>query len=282
MTPVQGQTSIRLSALAWALAVDKAARANPGGAAPYLESPEAAALTALPDKLRDPLERELRVAGISAADGALDPDWLSAISQASSAPIKAAVVSRERGVSTHCELNLFHGLGLAVEFSRTVRDTPDGGTAVGDVRNSVLVTLFAEEDVWSVVARSLPELTELTADGDAPLGRSEPLGRTERRRVPVSEAAQLERNARATVHFSLAAGPLAVGAPGYRAGHMWLLTDALYEVKTVPPGRSGTDDPPGVVLLSQAPGAIARQLVWDVLGAHEFLAKSAAAGSEAA
>ncbi|OFI39175.1 hypothetical protein BIU82_15005 [Arthrobacter sp. SW1] len=276
MTTLEGHKTVTLSAMAWALAVDKAAHAAPDTSGAYLESAGAATIAALPQELREPLERELFAAGITGGNGALSADWLAVISQAGAAPITGTVVSRHADTSTHCELNLFHGLGLAVEFSRTVRREPGGGTAVERVHNSVSVTLFPEENVWAVVAASLPDLRELTADGSGAAGLPPA---DSKRRVPAAALEELDAGAEATVHFALTAGRGPEDARQYQAAHIWILNDGLHEVKTVPGGAP--DDPPGeAVLIRREPGAIALQLVWDVLGAHEFL--SAATGSEAA
>lgn len=278
MTTLEGHKTVTLSAMAWALAVDKAAEAAPDTSGAYLASAGAATIAALPQELREPLERELRAAGLTDQSGALGSDWLAVISQAGAAPITGTVVSRHAETSTHCELNLFHGLGLAVEFSRTVRREPGGSTAVEHVHNSVVVTLFPEENVWAVVAASLPDLPELTADGSGAVGLPPA---DSKRRVPAAVLEEFDAGAEATVHFALTAGrgPEKEDTRQYQAAHIWILNDGLHEVKTVPGGAP--DDPPGeAVLIRQEPGAIALQLVWDVLGAHEFL--SAAAGSEAA
>jgi len=235
-------------------------------------SPAAKTFSDLPADVVEQLERELSSLGVTGDDGTVTPDWQRAIRQAIEAPLKATVVTRRESVSTRCDVSLSHGEGLARQTSRSVHAEADGTVGVDEVHATMVVTRFAQDDLWAVIASSMPNLPELRSTGLPPVLESE--------RIPTTlpELTALERDARATVLYSLAAGERvamndpSIQAPTYESEHLWLLEDRILEIKTVPE----RDDPPGdterrVVLVPEGPGSIARQIVWDVLGAQQFL-----------
>lgn len=297
MSVVTLDHSIELNVLSWALAVEKAAGAasapRPAGSLPD-------PLADLTTEQREALESELHALGFTDDDGALTPDWQQTLTRAAEAPLTLELTSRSAGVrsagvSVHCDVSLAGSSGLARVSSRRVREHPDGTVTTESVSERMVVTSFSEESLWAVAAAALPPFPELTST-DMP-----PVTREERLPVTASGLSALNAATRATVQLSVVAGAQIAtgipdpGSPLYRSVHLWLLTDRLHEVRTVPAGPSGPSGPgdgpgnrpgdgpgdrPGVVLLPQEPGTIARQLVWDVLGAQEFLTSSA--GSSAA
>jgi len=288
MTAAMTDHSLDLNVLSWALAVEKASRAAnalpPAGALPD-------PLADLTDEQRQALEAELHAAGLTDDDGALTPDWQRTLTRAAEAPLTLELVARSSGVSVHCDVSLAGGSGLARTTSRTVRELPDGRIVTEAVGERMAVTEFSEESLWAVVSAALPDFAELTSTAMPSIDREE--------RIPVtaSELAAVNAATRATVQLSVAAGrQIATGVPDpgsplYRSVHLWLLTDRLFEVRTTPARQvdGGADGPdaagaalegrPGVVLIPQEPGTLARQLVWDVLGAQQFLSSAAEGGA---
>ncbi|MEZ2373055.1 hypothetical protein [Arthrobacter sp. RCC_34] len=288
MTAAMTDHSLDLNVLSWALAVEKASRAaSTQPPAETLPDP----LAALTDDQRQALEAELRSAGLTDDDGALTPDWQQTLTRAAEAPLTLELVARSSGVSVHCDVSLAGGSGLARTSSRTVRELPDGTVTTETVGERMAVTAFSEESLWAVVSAALPDVPELTSTAMPSVDREERLP------VTASELAAVNAATRATVQLSVAAGrQIATGIPDpgsplYRSVHLWLLTDRLFEVRTTPArqvdgsgdGQGGAgaapEGRPGVVLIPQEPGTLARQLVWDVLGAQQFLSSAAEGGA---
>ncbi|MDP5226552.1 MULTISPECIES: hypothetical protein [Arthrobacter] len=255
MAALQPEISIEMNILSWALAVSKA-----GGPS---EAPAGLPADSLPA-----LEQELRALGLTDDDGALTEDWRDTIRRASEAPVTASVVTRTGGVSSHCDIGLFEGRGLARTTARSVHAEAGGEIAVDGIAERMTVALFPQDALWEVVSRSMPELPELTSTAMPALGTEERIA------VSPAMAAELDATGRATVQT-------AVSTASSQSSHLWILTDRLAEVKTVPHAdgvTSAEGEPAGVVLLPREPGAIARELVWDVLGAWDFLRGAATAG----
>lgn len=265
---IPATTTFRMSSLAWALAVQRATEtprrasgehrpdARPGSRPDSHPGNEASFLAGLDGRTRAGIEVELTAAGITDDAGILQSRWLQALQLSAGAPIQADLVSRSGGSSTHCRVNLFDGRGLGVEFTRPVATAADGSVAPAGVADVVTVTLFPETVLWPVMARSLRRFPELLAgDGGVPPGDPDA--------VEPAEITDSAESARATVHLdvrSRAAGT----SRQYRAGGVWALSDRLYSVRTAGPNTAQ---------MAAVDGAdIARQLVWHVLGAREFLA----------
>jgi hypothetical protein len=284
----------RISSLAWALAVDKtmkALREEPEvDFDSYSSSEPARILSGLDDDTMAGLLHELVVAGITNAAGSISPQWILAIWQASNAPLKVELVSRSGGTSTHSQVSLFEGRGLAIEFSRTVATAADGSVSVTGIGGVTNVTLFTEDVLWPVLAGSMPPFLELTATGseEEEATDSPSLTRSPRIKVAAEEVARLVSGAddsettvptdvaaaimapKATVHLTVMAGAGDEGATAsgehYQSAAVWALAHRLYSVKT-----TGTDSKRSLVLVERPPGHIAQQLVWSVLGAHDFM-----------
>lgn len=275
---IPATTRFRMTSLAWALAVQRATgtlRTDSAGHGPETSpeaSPdsqpddhpggEAAFLAGLDGRTRAGIEDELTAAGITDDAGTLRPQWLQALELAASAPIQADLVSRSGDSSTHCRVNLFDGRGLGVEFTRPVAPAADGSVAPTGVADVVTVTLFPETVLWPVMARSLHRFPELLAgDGGVPPGAPDA--------VEPAEATEAGKPVRATVHLDVRSRAAGTDRQ-YRAGGVWALSDRLYSVRTAGPATAQRP-----VMAAAEGGDIARQLVWHVLGAREFLADSA-------
>jgi hypothetical protein len=279
-----------MTSLAWAWAVQSATETMRGDAGMDLPGhspgPEVALLAGLDEPVRARIAVELNTAGITDPAGNIQPQWLQALGQAATAPVRVSMVSRSGGLSTHCRVELFDGRGIAVEFSRPVATAADGTVAATDVADVVTVTLLSEEVLWPVMARSMPQFPELTAGGGGShtgAGDSGPVpGRDgERITLPAVDAAALARGgapgvppgvadavaaAKATVYLEVQSRPAGTVVP-YRAAEVWALSDSLYSVRTAGPSTARR-----LVMVETASGDIARQLVWHVLGAHDSLA----------
>lgn len=285
---IPATTTYRMSSLAWALAVQGAtetlrleAGVDLAGSSP---GPGAAIFAGLGDLARTGTAFELITAGITDTTGRIQPQWLRALGQCATAPIRLSLVSRSGGVSTHCRVNLFDGRGLAVEFSRPVATATDGGAGVADV---VTVTLLPEAVAWPVMARSMPPFPELTAGAGGPAAGSVDSGPVPGRdggktMLSAADAAALARGgsagvpagvaaavaaAKATVYLDVQSPAAGSGLP-YRAAGVWALSDSLYSVRTAGPAAERR-----LVMVETASGDIARQLLWHTVGAHEFLAR---------
>lgn len=231
--------TLTLSAPAWSVAVRRSFSLPAG------DSPEVP-----PHNPHTGYDAELLAAGLLTPDGRIHPDWAGAVRSAGNAPIKARLISTGEGIRTSCEVALFDGLGLSVDTSHPI--LPSDAASTGD-QAPVVVNLFEGSDAWEVAAQTLPAFPELTSTAAG--GARE----TARRIVSDDELKALEETARATVQFS-------VTAPGYQTLHLWLLSEHL-EVTRLHRGESG--EPPTAVLVRHPPGAVARQFVWDLLGAYQ-------------
>lgn len=280
---------IRISGLAWALAVDRTLRmlaAEPEvDIAGYERSAPARALGALDPADTGRLAAELAAAGISGADGAIREPWLLAVMIAVSAPVRVSAVARTGECSVHTDLGLAGGRGVAVAYRRRVRtpEGPDTGPVdVVGVDDAVEVALFEEQDAWAAVRRVLPEVPGLRSAPGAPRPPGLPAGgrtRLDPRELQETGGAAVPQDLRdavlaprCTVHLQVSAAPphggATSGAAAYRTGDVWALADKLYSVRTT------VGDQP-LVLEDVPPGDIAATLQWRLLGAREFLAASA-------
>lgn len=257
---IPATTTYRMTSLAWALAVHTAAetlRDEAGVNLPgYRPGPEVALLAGLDEPARAGIAGELTTAGITDAAGNIHPRWLRALEQAATAPIRVSLVSRWDGLSTHCRVDLFDGRGIAVAFTRPVATAADGRVAAAGVADVVTVTLLSEAVLWPVLARSMPPFPGLAA-GVPPA--PDP--------AAAAAAAVDVAAAKATVYLEVQSRAAGTGVP-YRAAGVWALSESLYSVRTAGPATARR-----LVLAETADGDIARQLVWDVLGARDFLAR---------
>lgn len=266
---IPATTTFRMTSLAWALAVHRATetlRTASAGHVPdaHPHSPpggEAAFLAGLDGRARAGIEGELSAAGITDDAGTLRPEWLQALELAAGSPIQADLVSRSGDSSTHCRVNLFNGRGLGVVYTRPVATAADGSVAPAGIADVVTVTLFPETVVWPVMARSLPRFPELL-DGDGGIPPVAPDA------VEPAEITGAAEPVRATVHLDVRSRAAGTDRQ-YRAGGVWALSDRLYSVRTAGPATAQRP-----VMAAVDGGDIARQLVWHVLGAQEFLANS--------
>ncbi|WP_160667599.1 hypothetical protein [Pseudarthrobacter sp. ATCC 49987] len=292
---IPGTTTYRMSSLAWAMAVQSATetlRLEDGvdlaGSTP---GPGAAILAGLDDLTRAGIARELNTAGITDSAGRIRPQWLQALGQGATAPIRLSLVARSAGASTHCRVNLFDGRGLAVEFTRPVATAADGKVAAASVADAVTVTLLPEAVLWPVMARSMPPFPELTTGAAGPDAGSADSGPVPGRdggktTLSAADATALARGgsddippgvaaavaaAKATVYLDVQSQAAGTGLP-YRAAGVWALSDSLYSVRTTGPAGARR-----LVMVEAASGDIARQLVWHTVGAHEFLARRTSA-----
>lgn len=292
---IPATTTYRMTSLAWAMAVQRATETLRGEAGVDSSGdspgPEAAILAGLDEPTRDGIASELNTAGITDAAGHVQSQWLRALGQAATAPIRVSLVSRSGGLSTHCRVDLFEGRGIAVEFTRPVATGADGRDAAIAVAEVVTVTLLSEAALWPVMARSMPQFPELTAGAERPdtgAGNSGPVPGRDGGKTTLSaaETAALARGgdagvppgvaaavaaAKATVYLEVQSRAAGTGLP-YRAAGVWALSDRLYSVRT-----TGSASARRLVMVETASGDIARQLVWHVLGAHDVLARRTSA-----
>lgn len=316
---IPATTTFRMTSLAWAVAVQSATETPRDGAGPDLAgsgsapaqapapAPPAvpavpavlAGLAGLDDPTRSAIASELTTAGITDDAGTIRPQWLRALRQSAAAPVQVGLVSRWDGFSTHCRVNLFDGKGLAVEFTRPVATAADGRVTAVSVADVVTVTLLPEAVLWPVMARSMPHFPELTVGAERPdtvTGNSGPApGRDGRKTtlsasdvaavsggtaagvpagVPSGVAAAVAA-AQATVYLEVQSRAAGSGVRYHGAG-VWALSDNLYSVRTTGPAAARR-----LAMVEAPAGDIARQLVWHVLGAHDFLASGAPAKSAA-
>lgn len=292
---IPATTTYRMTSLAWAVAVQSATDTLRGEAGVDLSGgspgPEGAVLAGLDEPARSGIASELHTVGITDAAGKVRPQWLRALGHAATAPVRVSLVSRSGGLSTHCRVDLFAGRGIAVAFTRPVATAADGRVAAIDVADVVTVTLLSEAVLWPVMARWIPQFPELTAGGGSPDAGTEDSGPVPGRDgatttlsaadvaalagggdagVPPDVAAAVAA-AKATVYLEVQSRATGAGLP-YRAAGVWAFSDSLYSVRTTGPATARR-----LVMVETASGDIARQLVWHVLGAHEFLARRTSA-----
>ena len=289
---IPATTTYRMTSLAWALAVHSAKETSRDEAGEDLPAcspgPMAALLAALDESTRAGIAGELDTAGITDDTGTVRPQWLQVLGQAATAPIRVSLVSRSEGLSAHCRVDLFEGRGIAVGFSRPVATAADGKVAAVEVAEVVTVTLLSEAVLWPVLARSMPPFPELTAGGggpDAGTGDAGPVPGRDGAKTTLSAAdvaalagggdagvppgvAAAVAAAKATVYLEVQSRAAGTGVP-YRAAGVWALSDSLYSVRT-----AGPDTARRLAMVETASGDIARQLVWHVLGAQDFLART--------
>lgn len=288
---IPATTTYRMTSLAWALAVHSATETLRDVAGADLSGcssgPEAALLARLDEATRAGIAGELNTAGITDDAGNVRPQWLQVLGQAAAAPIRVSLVSHSAGLSTHCRVDLFEGRGIAVGYSRPVAPAADGRLAAVEVAEVVTVTLLSEAVLWPVLARSMPPFPELTAGAGGPGNGTEDSGP-----VPVRDGVKTTLSAadvaalsgggaagvppgvatavaaaKATVYLEVQSRAAGTGVP-YRAAGVWALSDSLYSVRTAGPAPARH-----LVMVETARGDIARQLVWHVLGAQDFLAR---------
>lgn len=265
-----------ISGLAWATTVNKAAAvlaAEPGGFASAAEVLAAGAAGELSPEDTRMVDAELARAGIVDAAGSISAPWVLAVWTSAFAPIKVTAVTQTGLESSHCELGLAGGRGVAVSYRRRLSRTTALGAEVAEVRNAVEVSFFRTEDAWAAVARSLPAMAELHA---APSGATRFYG--ERTTLPLaafpSSATAVTdgvpaaiAHARSTVRLGVTASDPGSGRTRYSAA-VWALADRLYSLHTEP----GTENLSAVHV---PPGDVGRDFAWRILGAREFLASSA-------
>ena len=304
---IPATTTFRMTSLAWAVAVQGATETlgagGPdlagSGSAPAPAPPAVpavpAVLAGLDDPTRSAIASELTTAGITDDAGTIRPQWLRALRQSAAAPVQVGLVSRWDGFSTHCRVNLFDGKGLAVEFTRPVATAADGRVTAVSVADVVTVTLLPEAVLWPVMARSMPQFPELTVGAERPdtvTGNSGPAPGRDGRKTALSAAdvaalsggtaagvpsgvAAAVAAAHATVYLEVQSRAAGSGVRYHGAG-VWALSDNLYSVRTTGPATARR-----LAMVEAPAGDIARQLVWHVLGAHDFLASGAPAKSAA-
>lgn len=292
---IPATTTYRMTSLAWALAVHSATETLRGEAGVdlpgYSPGPEVALLAGLDEPTRAGIAGELYTAGIMDAAGNIQRQWLRALGQAATAPIRVSLVSRSDGLSTHCRVDLFEGRGIAVEFTRPVATAADGKVAAVGLAGVVTVTLFSEAVLWPVLARSMPPFPELTAGGGGPDASAEESGPVPGRdgaktTLSAADVAALAGGgaagvppgvatavaaAKATVYLEVQSRAAGTVSPNRAAG-VWALSDVLYSVRTAGPATARR-----LIMVETASGDIARQLIWHVLGAHDSLARGTSA-----
>ncbi|MDR6507084.1 hypothetical protein [Arthrobacter oryzae] len=266
-----------ISGLAWATTVNKAAAvlaAEPGGFASAADVLAAGAAGELSPEDTRMVDTELARAGIVDAAGNISAQWVLAVWTSAFAPIKVTTVSQAGLESSHCELGLAGGRGVAVSYRRRLSRTTTLGAEVAEVRNAVEISFFRAENAWAAAARSLPAMAELHAapsedtgfDGERttlPLAADacSPTAVTDG--VPAAIA-----HARCTVRLGVAASDPGSGRTRYSAA-VWALADRLYSLRTEP----GTENLSAVHVPA---GDVGRDFAWRILGAREFLASSSA------
>jgi hypothetical protein len=272
-----------ISGHAWAMTVRKAAAslaAEPGG--DISNPPELRASPAIeemsPEETRT-AEAELARAGIVDSAGNISAQWVLAAWILAYAPIKVAMVAQTAAESSHCELGLAGGRGIALNYRRRL-SRAGHRIDVAEIKNVVEVSFFREEHAWAATTRNLPNLPELRAnavngsafDGQRTTVPFEALRAWSSGGVPDGLPSEII-NARCTTHLQVAARWEGSGSdPAPRTSvttDVWALGERLYSLRTAaePRNLSAVDVPPG---------DISREFAWRLLGAREFLAGSSA------
>lgn len=272
-----------ISGHAWAMTVRKAAASlNAEAGGDISNSPDMRAFHAIeemsPEESRT-AEAELTRAGIVDPAGNISAQWVLAAWILAYAPIKVTTVAQTAAESSHCELGLAGGRGIALSYRRRLSRTGHR-IDVAEVKNIVEVSFFREEHTWAAIARNLPDLPELRAnavkgsafDGQRTTIPFEALPAWSSGAVPDGLPSEII-NARCTTHLQVAARMEGGGSdPALRTSvttDVWALADRLYSLRTAaePSSLSAVDVPPG---------DISREFAWRLLGAREFLAGSSA------
>jgi hypothetical protein len=265
-----------ISGLAWATTVHKAAAvlaAEPGG---FVSAADVLAVEAVgelsPEDTRM-VDAELARAGIVDAAGNISAQWVLAVWTSAFAPIKVTTVSQAGLESSHCELGLAGGRGIAVSYRRRLSRTTLG-VEMAEVRNAIEISFFRAEDAWAATARSLPAVAELHAAPSGTTGfdgerTTIPIAALPPSLQPVTDGVPAAiAHARCTVRLGVAASDPGSGRTRYSAA-VWALADRLYSLRTEPgTGNLSAVDVPA--------GDVGRDFAWRILGAREFLASSAA------
>lgn len=224
-------------------------------------------------------ESELARAGIVDSAGNISAQWVLAAWILAYAPIKVTTVAQTAAESSHCELGLAGGRGVAISYRRRLSRTGHR-IDVAEIKNIVEVSFFREEHAWAATARNLPDLPELRAkavkgsafDGQRTTIPFEALPAWSSGTIPDGLPSAII-NARCTTHLQVEARWEGHSSdPEPRASvttDVWALAERLYSLRTAaePRSLSAVDVPPG---------DISREFAWRLLGAREFLAGSSA------
>lgn len=248
-TALTSSSTHQLSTLAWALATEHAGAGS-------------GRLRNVPADVLDGLNRELVAAGILSElspqeEVELVPEWLQLIRQAGDAPLRISCVARTDLISVHSRVALFGGVGLSVTFSRDITGT-DGRVLVTGIHDTTTIKVFSEQDLWQTLSGTFPVALPYGADATG---------------VPDgSDMALAASHPRATFHFAVEARTPEL--PGRFSTHRaWALSESLYAVKTESSGAAAP------VLMPEPAFRMSEQVVWDVLGGHDFLASAAPSGA---
>lgn len=258
----------RITGVAWALTVHKAAEALAHGSeadlSAYLDSVDAQAFVALDSEALEMAEAELRQTGIVDGDGAISRHWVLAVWISAFGPLRAAAVVQTHETSVHTELALSGGRGVGLTYLRRIRHG-GSGIDVTATSNAVEIAFFAEENAWAALRRHLPDLAEVPEA----TGLASP---------PAAGLREIVARARYTIHLDVSAHPSGsrpsgpgaapVQAPDYLSRDVWALAERLYSVNASPSGE-------GFALTPVASDAIGHGLAWRLLGAREYLASVA-------
>lgn len=264
-----GLNVFKISGLAWALTVHKAAGAlahqPDADLSAYACSVQAQAVREMDAEAVQTLEAELRQAGIVDRGGVITRQWVLAVWISAFGPLRAAAVVQSADLSVHTELALAGGRGIGVTYARRIRHG-EAGVEVTDVRNAVEISFFAEENAWAAIKRHLPDMPDVP---EVPNFAEATTGET-------------VANARYTIHLQVSAHPAESGitgpgpaaspaladAPSHGSWDVWTLADRLYAL-----GTNSSGD--GSALAPVASDAIGREFAWRLLGAREYLASVA-------
>ncbi|WP_435736297.1 hypothetical protein V5D56_16095 [Cellulosimicrobium sp. PMB13] len=229
---------------------------------------------AAPTEPADDVWAELRELGIGDEHGGVEPAWAAAIGQHLLSPVRATLRASTGTIGATTGLTLVDDRVLLIHDA--VRRGPGPrDPEVTAVSRHVDVVLVRVDDLWPAITRFLPPLHQLTA-GARPSGRSSSLPTTPLDRAQVeslrtgTDVDTLPAAARAVVqdeHASFAvvveAWPTPAG-PSVVWSRWWSVAgDLLLDVQL-------RDD--GVRLVERAPGAVAAELRWALVGAIDVTA----------
>lgn len=286
--------AFHISAVAWDVALDAVAARlarHPGAGTGYLESDAHAAIQGLDPSTRDAAWAELLACGIAAADGAIADRWAGAIAHVLDPEILLHLTSVHDGISGDADVAVFSGRALCTYRPRRVEPSAGGGVEITGYSTDVELSLFTEEHLWAGLSRVLPPVEELragAAGGSHVLSEEEiaiPPETAEALRslleeppeggataldiaaIPDAPDALVDVVARREASLTAGIRTTVNGRTSLWTG-MWAVADGtLYSIRS--------DVSRGVMTLVQvAPGNVASELIFALVGAHDFRASS--------
>lgn len=240
---------IRLSPAAWALALSSVSSTQPGHTAELGRPAREAAWV------------ELNRLGV-AAGTELTSQWREPLREVLTPVTLLRLSAAYNGVGANTDFTITADRGVCVHRRSTIETDDDGGIRTTGHEPSLEVALFDTEHIWGAVSRVLPPLAELRAD--AVHARTHSGDNVVHMPLTPSEAAAVVPE---EAILSAAMTTRSGESRQVWAGRWSVSQGTLYSVRT-------TD---GALLLTpQRAGHVAREIVFALAGAYEFLAGAAA------